>query len=289
MAIATQPSPYSDRRLRERRRFANSLLLQGMDGLRVSWGGIWGGVLCAVGAMLLLAALGLAVGITAVQPGETDGSTLGTGAAIWSGVALLLALFLGGLVSTRIGAISDRTTGFFEGALVWVVSVLLMGYLATSGIGAVAGGAFKLLGGATQAVGQAIQMQGGNVDVSGSVDQVVQRLRDPETARQMASATGMQEQEVQSSLEDTARRVEAQRNNPTQAASEAKDGLARLMERAKSSGALERKAQEVKPKATAAAWITLAALLLSLIAAVLGAAAGRRESSETFTAEPRRT
>jgi hypothetical protein len=289
MAIAAQPSPYQDRRLRERRRFAGSLLLQGADGLRVSWGGIWGGVLCAVGAMLLLAALGVAVGISAVDPGQTDGSTLGTGAAIWSGVALLLALFLGGLVSTRIGAISDRTTGFFEGALVWVVSVLLMGYLASSGIGAVAGGAFKLLGGATQAVGQAMQMQTGNIDVSGGVEQIAQRLRDPETARGIASATGMPPQEVQSSLEDTARRVEAQRDNPAQAASEARKGFAGLMERAKSSGALERKAQEVKPKATAAAWITLGALLLSLIASVLGAAAGRREASATLSAEPRRT
>jgi hypothetical protein len=133
-------------------------------------------------------------------------------------------------------------------------------------------------------------MQGpqGGVDVSGGVEQIAQRLRDPDTARQIASATGMPQQEVQASLEDTARRVEAQRDNPTQAAKEARDGLGQLMERARSSGALERKAEEVKPKVTAAAWITLGALLLSLIAAVLGAAAGRRERVET-AAELKRT
>ena len=39
---------------------------------------------------------------------------------------------------------------------------------------------------------------------------------------------------------------------------------------------LEQKAQEMKPAATKAAWITLGALLLSLLAAVLGAMSGRR-------------
>src|SRR3954467_9089104 len=84
------------------------------EGLKVSWGGIWGGVLLAVGLLILLTALGLAVGVSAVQPGETEASTVGTGAGIWAGVSLLLALFVGGLAATRIGAITDRATGFFE-------------------------------------------------------------------------------------------------------------------------------------------------------------------------------
>src|SRR5690348_4598498 len=124
--------------------------------MRVSWGGVWGGVLVAVGLLLLLAALGVAVGISATEPGQTEASKLGTGAGIWAGVSLLVALFVGGMVSTRIGAIFDGTTGFFEGALVWVVSVLLMGYLAASGVGSLAGGAFNMIGGAQQAVGSVL-------------------------------------------------------------------------------------------------------------------------------------
>ena len=194
------------------------------DGMKVSWGGIWGGVLVAVGVVLLLSALGLAVGISAAQPGETDGATLGAGAGIWAGISLLIALFVGGMAATRIGAITDRATGFFEGALVWVVSVLLMVYFASSGVGMLAGGAFKLLGGATQA---AVQSQG----------------------------------------------------DPAQVAAQAKQGAAQLAEKAKSTGAaLEQKAEEMKPAATKAAWITFGALLLSLLAAVLGALSGRREA-----------
>jgi hypothetical protein len=273
MAAAT---PYHDRRATERRRVAYPSILRA-EGMKVSWGGIFGGVLVAIGLLLLLAALGVAVGISAAQPGETEASTLGTGAGIWAGLSLLLALFVGGMVATRIGAISDGATGFFEGALVWVVSILLMVYFAGSGVSMLAGGAFQMIGGAAQAIAGATQ----GVDVSGgSVDQIVQRLKDPNTAQQIASVTGMQESEVQATLSETAQRVENNRDNPTQAAAEAKKGMAQLMEKAKSSGALEQKAEEIKPQATRAAWITFGALVLSLLAAVLGAMSGRRKLEE---------
>jgi hypothetical protein len=274
MAVTTHPH---DRRMHERRRNFYPSLLRA-EGMKVSWGGIFGGVLVAIGLLLLLTALGVAVGISAAQPGETGMSALGTGAGIWAGVALLLALFIGGLVSTRIGAISDGATGFFEGALVWVVSILLMLYFASSGVSMLAGGAFQLVGGAAQALGSVVQSQG--VEVSGSVDQMIQRLKDPKTAQQIAAATGMQESEVQATLSETAQRVENNRDNPTQAAAEAKAGMAQLMDKAKSSGALEQKAEELKPQATRAAWITFGALVLSLLAAVLGAMSGRRRPQE---------
>jgi hypothetical protein len=251
------------------------------QGVKVSWGGIWGGVLLAVGLLILLTALGLAVGVSAVQPGETEASTLGTGAGIWAAASLLLALFIGGFVATRIGAITDRATGFFEGALVWVVSILLMGYVASSGIGMLAGGAFKMIGGASQAIGSVMQSQGGgSVDVSGGVDQILQRLRDPSTAQQIAQATGMQQNDVQQSLQTTAQRVEANRDNPTQAANEAKQGMSQLMEKAKSSGVLQQKAEEVKPAVSKTAWITFGALVLSLLLAIIGAMVGRRDATD---------
>ena len=276
MASVVDQTPYQDRRIGERRRLARAIPMRAAEGMRVSWGGIFGGVLCAVGLLLLLAALGVATGITAADPAETRASTIGTGAGIWAGVSLLLALFLVGLVATRIGAISDRTTGFFEGALVWVVTILRMGYLATSGISTVAGGIFNMLGGATKAIGSVMQAGSMDVDLSGSVDQMVQRLRDPRTAQQIAAATGMARFEVEKALSETAQRVQQSRDNPAQAAAEAKQRLAQLVDQAKSSGALQQKAAELQPQASRAAWMTLGALLLSLLAAVIGAMAGRR-------------
>src|SRR5262245_772671 len=279
MATVIRDNPYHDRRVAERRRIAYPATVRA-EGMRVSWGGVFGGVLVALGFLLLMTALGVAVGISAAQPGETEAGTIGTGAGIWGGLSLLIALFVGGWVSTRIGAIFDGTTGFFEGVLVWVVSVLLMLYLASSGVGMLAGGAFNLVGGAAQALGSVVQASGAGPDLSGSIDQIIQRLKDPKTAERIASATGIPANEVQATLSETAQRVENNRGNLAQAAAEAKNGVAQLIEKARSSGALQQKAEEVKPQATRAAWITFGALLLSLLAAVIGAMAGRRNPAE---------
>jgi hypothetical protein len=278
MATATRDTPYHDRRIAERRRIAYAALPRA-EGMRVSWGGVFGGVLVALGFLLLMTALGVAIGISAADPGETEASTLGTGAGIWAAISLLVALFIGGWVSTRIGAIFDGTTGFFEGALVWVVSVLMMLYFASSGIGMLAGGAFRLVGGAAQTLGAVVQSQG-TPDMSGSVEQLLQRLEDPKTAEQIAAATGLARTEVEATLSGTAERVRGSRNDPAQAAAEARKGVAELMQKARASGALEQKAAEMQPGATRAAWITFGALVLSLAAAVIGAMAGRRNPAK---------
>src|ERR1700752_5113977 len=70
-----------------------------LDGLRISWGGIWAGVLTVLGTLLFLTTLGLAIGVSAADPGNTDASALGIGAAIWSGLSLLIALFIGGMAA----------------------------------------------------------------------------------------------------------------------------------------------------------------------------------------------
>lgn len=272
MATYAETYPH-ERRIGERRR-DYAARLGGAEGLRVSWGGIWGGVLVAIGLLLLLSVLGVAIGVTAVDPGDTQAESVGAGIGIWGGLSLLIALFVGGMVSTRIGAIFDRTTGFFEGALVWAVSVLLMIYLATTGIGMLASGAFNMVRG----VGSAVGMMAQNGDVSsGDVSQILSRLRDPKTAQQLATATGLPQSEVQATLSNTAQAVERVRDNPAQAAAEARKGVADLYAKARSTGAVERKAEELQPAVTRGAWASFGALVLSLAAAVIGAMAGRRK------------
>jgi hypothetical protein len=262
----------------------------GTEGMKVSWGGVFAGVLVAMGVSMLLASLGLAIGVSAVNPGQTDPGTVGTGAAVWGGLQLLIALFIGGMVATRVGAIIDRTTGFFEGVLVWVVSLILMAYLAGSGIASVASGAFSLLGGATQTFSAVVQGQGqgggAEVDVDGTVEEMAQQLRSPELVNRVASVTGLSVNEVRTTLNDTATRVEANANNAPQAAEEARRGIASLFDRARSSGALAAQAREVQPAAASTAWLTFVALLLSLAAAVAGAMLGRSRAADAVAAAP---
>ena len=63
-----------------------------LDGLRISWGGIWAGVLTVLGTLLFLTTLGLAVGISAADPGNTDAGALGV-------------LEVGGRLDDRAGAL----------------------------------------------------------------------------------------------------------------------------------------------------------------------------------------
>src|SRR3954463_5471661 len=103
MATIVHEGPSSERRTSPRRngdhttlhRSANLIDVQGMS---VSWGGVWGGVLIGMGLLMLLTALGLALGVSAVDP-NSDSQSLGTPAAIWAAISLLLALYIGGMAS----------------------------------------------------------------------------------------------------------------------------------------------------------------------------------------------
>jgi hypothetical protein len=278
---AAQDRRMFPRRAQDRSGARSTAVLRDTEGMRVSWGGIWGGVLVGLGTLMLLTALGLAIGISAVDPGDTEAQTVGIGAAVWGGLSLLLALYLGGMVATRIGAIFDKTTGLFEGALVWVLSVLLIAYMASSGIGFVAGGAFRLVGGATQAIGSVVT--GGNsTDLSqGSVDQIVQRLRDPQTARTLSGATGIPEEEMRTNLAQMADRADAARDNPAQVATDARQGVQDMIQRAQAEGRIEQAAERVQEGASTTAWVTVGALVLSLLAAVFGAMTGRRAAAHS--------
>jgi hypothetical protein len=252
-------------------------VVPGTDGVRVSWGGIWGGVLVALAVLVLLTSLGLAVGVSAVNPNDTDAAeSVGIGAAIWSAVSLLLALYVAGMVATRIGATHDKSTSLFEGVLVWIVSVLLIAYMAGAGISLVATGAFKMIGGATQAIG-AIATNGAPDLAQGNVDQIVQRLRDARTAQVLASATGMQEEDVRKQLAQIADKADAARSNPAQVAADVRESVRNMIDKARNEGRLAQAAERAKPGATKAAWVTFGALVLSLLAAVFGALSGRRD------------
>lgn len=270
MATIVNETPFTERRVAERRHFPGGAGISVGNAFRVSWAGIWAGVLAALGSLLLLIALGFAVGVSAMDFQNPDAGALGTGTAIWIGLSLLVAMFIGGMLSTRLAMITDRSTGVYEGALVWALGTILILYLAGSGLGTLAGGAFNLVGGA----GRSVAAVAGVADLElsqGNVDQMVARLRDPGTARQIATATGLPADEVRSRLEQAARVVQDARDNPAEAAAEVRRSLADLMSRAQPTERLERASRT-------SAWVTFLALLISLGAAIGGASLGQRRA-----------
>jgi len=119
------------------------------EGMRVSWGGVWAGVLVVLGTLLLLTTLGMAIGFSA-DARNVDPQKIGNGAVIWARVSLLVGLFLGGFGATRMSMVWDRFTGLAQGALVWVVSLIVVLYLSANGVGLVVSSA--LINGTTQRI-----------------------------------------------------------------------------------------------------------------------------------------
>ena len=112
---------------------------------------------------------------------------------------------------------------------------------------------------------------------SGDVNQILARLRDRQTVKTVAAATGMSQQEVQSKLSSIQNAGEAAKDNPEQAAAEAKQGLQEFATQAAKRA--ESAAAKAQPYASAAAWTTFGAMVLSLIDAMVGALVGARRAA----------
>ena len=115
-----------------------------LDRDRIHWGPIWAGLLTAFAAMLLLNLLGLATGLTAVNAGTAAAeggppADLGRNAGIWAGISGILAFLLGGFVAGRSAAVFNRGWGAMNGLMVAFLSIPLILFLASQGLGFILG------------------------------------------------------------------------------------------------------------------------------------------------------
>jgi hypothetical protein len=263
----------------ERLRVAERPLVAPLETARISWAGVWSGFLIGLGVLMLLSTLGLAIGISTadIGPGEgRDARALGIGAAAWAGLSMLIALFVAGTIASRVSMVVDRTVATTHGALVWVLTMLGILYLAGAGVGLGVSGVL----GAVRGAGSAVSGVAGSLAdlTGGDVEQILARLDDPRTAGVVAAATGMSEQEARSALADIRGKVEAARSNPEQAVAEARKGVEQLTARAKDRMASA--AQRAQPYASRTAWTALAVMVVALVAAVAGAVWGARQAEE---------
>ena len=251
-------------------------------GLRVRWGGVTSGWVIALGTILLLTALGLAIGISAIgDPRTADRDTasgLGIGAGLWGAVTLLIAYFLGGLMATRVTDRPDRGGALMHGALVWTLTSVFLVWLLGQGISLGLSSLFGALSGLTHTattVVTATATKGGDLAQSlGLTDpaQVMNRLDNPETASLFASTVGVSTEEARATLAQFRGRIDAVRDNPERVATEVRSFLAQYKERAEQQAL--RAAAAVQEGATVGSWVTFGVLALTLVASMLGALAG---------------
>jgi hypothetical protein len=105
---------------------------------RVEWGGIWAGYALAVGMAVLLTFLVLGIGLSSVNPMDVNSwASVAGGAAVWSGIVILIAVFIGAWVAGSAPA-GSRGHGILRGVTLWglvmITAVTMFGWLATHAV-----------------------------------------------------------------------------------------------------------------------------------------------------------
>jgi len=125
---------------------------------RVRWGPIWGGLLAAFFTLLALSLLGLAIGASTVNAGQAAqggvNQNAGQYSAIWAGLSAILAFLVGGYVAGRTAAVHERGWAALNGALVFLLALPILLWLASQGLGAIIGNAGNIAGGLGINLGQ---------------------------------------------------------------------------------------------------------------------------------------
>lgn len=261
---------------------------------RLSWGAIFGGAVMALGVWVLLYALGLALGLSAVDAGDPASlrkSAIGTG--IWSAIAPLIALFIGGIVAGRSAGVTDRLGAALHGGVMWGLTTLAGIYLIANLLGSIIGGAAQLGGQVAGAAGSAAAQQGPQaaqalgLDMNDAIAPINQELQQqglpPVTASQLQSAVSsaasdvMRGQPVNRELLVT---NIAQNTNLSRAQAERVAGnIEQQLNQAQGQAGgiiqdVQQGALSAVESSGKAFWWTFAALLFGLLSALLGAAVG---------------
>ena len=101
-------------------------------GSRVSWGAIFAGAMVALAVYLLFSVLGTAIGLTVSRQVEAD--ELGTGAAIYAILVNLIALFVGGWVTSQCAVGENKLEAAVYGVILWGLVFAILLWLMVSGV-----------------------------------------------------------------------------------------------------------------------------------------------------------
>lgn len=207
---------------------------------RVRWASVLAGLVTVMATLIVFTVLGIAIGLSAFDPGSPNNYSLGAGAGIYGLIAGLIAFFFGGFVAARTAAVTGRDNGLLQGAIVWMITLVVVVNMLGAGIGTLLG---ITTDAATAALSAAGNVAGNAIDASGGADNAV---------ADAANTTNLDEQ-AQAAASQAQQQIE---NVTPQAIENVADGASR------------------------AAWMTLLGLGLTAAAAIIGGRAGARSRRE---------
>jgi hypothetical protein len=129
------------------------------------WSAVFAGATCSAGFWLLLQVLGLGIGLASIDV-DNAGSLrgVGLGTTVWSLIAPLFAMFLGGLVAGRLATTTERKIAGMHGLVMWALTSIVGLWATIWIVTMVAGGAIRTGGAAINAAGNMTSAVAGQVE-----------------------------------------------------------------------------------------------------------------------------
>jgi len=229
---------------------------------RVSWGAIAAGAMVAVAVYFLLTLLGIAVGLeVSARGGDVN---LGAGAALWSILTLLLAMFLGGWATSRLAVGETKLEAILYGVILWGVLFIGMFWLFGVGVRIGFGAMMGMASGATSMAAE--EGQSGGASNAGVIDQLAQRYNrnfsDPKFVEDLKKL-GVEEdvaKKVQSKVNE---QVETLRNDPAALPSELSNDPD-----------VQQAGEQIRRGTKAAVWYSLLGIIVSMATVIIGSLIG---------------
>lgn len=102
---------------------------------RISWGSVIAGVLVAIATQFVLSAVGVLVGFGTTSITSVAAlRSVSTGVGIWSAISVLISLFIGGYVASRLANAQTSSDGLWHGLTVWAFALVAGILLSTLGV-----------------------------------------------------------------------------------------------------------------------------------------------------------
>lgn len=118
---------------------------------KVRWGPIWAGLFTALFVLLVLWLFGVAIGLTVANTSAVASGGLNPNAgqysALWGGISGIIAFLIGGYVAGRAAAVHTRGWAALNGALVFLLALPFILWLATLGLTTLIGNAGAIANG----------------------------------------------------------------------------------------------------------------------------------------------
>lgn len=124
---------------------------------RIKWSAVFAGWAVGLAVQMVLTLLGLGFGAWAIDLRESNPTEgIPIGAAVWTGLSILIAAFTGGYLTSRLAGSAVRSDGMYHGVVVWGVNWLIFAWLTTTAMASMIGGVFSVFGSTLQTLGQGV-------------------------------------------------------------------------------------------------------------------------------------